>query len=82
MLLVQDPKLVAELMGKENEVSIKELPFQMPLGLGFFLESGEKALHLRSIFAKCFYSDKMYSLTPKIVEIIESNFRCISEKFG
>jgi len=53
----------------------------MPLGLGFFLENGQKALHLRSIFAKCFYSEKMFALTPKIVEIIQNHFKRISAGF-
>ena len=80
-LLLLNPELIQEAMLKDNDVLLRHLPIEIPIGSGFFNANGAAALHTRGVLAKFFQFDSLMSLTPKIVKIIVENISKIKKSF-
>ena len=70
ILIIYNPDLVVELMSQDNDKLLREFPVDLPFDLGFVTSNGPQALHIRSIFAKFFYTDCLENYTPKMFKII------------
>lgn len=73
-LLITNLDLINEYMLKDNDMNIRILPMELPLGLGFFTKNGARGLHERAVFSQFFHFSKLEELTPKMVTILQSCF--------
>lgn len=69
-------------MLKDNDVTIRVLPMELPLGLGFFTKNGARGLHERAVFSQFFHFGKMAEMTPRMVKILQAHFDQFSENFS
>lgn len=81
ILVVQDPKLVADLFANENENSQKIIPrpIIMPTSLGIMTQNGHRAMDLRRVFSKFFYTENLINFTPLMASIFQKKFSDIKK---
>ena len=80
VLLLTSPEIVKEFCEKDNEFCDRRLPFELPVKIGFLLQSGEHALKLRKIFSEFFIQKNLAKITPMIEKITMEKFQTIKKE--
>ena len=78
-LLLTSPEIVKEFCEKDNEFCDRILPLELPVKIGFLMQSGEHALKKRRIFSKFFLQKHLNKITPLIEKITIKKFEFIKK---
>ena len=80
VLFIKSGKLLKELCSKDNECCEREIPFALPVNLGFMLKTGPEALKLRKIFSKFFVQKHLEKITPMIEKLVQQKVKLIKKE--
>ena len=80
-LLLFNQKLISEFMLIENDVSKKEEYYAMPIGQGFVMAHGKRAMFFRGIISKCFHYEQLTNFTPEVYKILMKHINQMLEEF-